>query len=113
MLERGEAGQHVPGLDRVVGDVAELVERAAPSAAEQRGGQLLADVGELVADERLAPGVPREQRPAEPRIGLQQGQDYRSSGLSASAAFFLTAISLVPLTRTRRAAFAHSTIRLR
>jgi hypothetical protein len=64
VLERGEAGQHVPGLDRLAGDVAELAGRAAPSAAEQRG------------------------------------------------AFFLTGISLVPVTRTRRAAFAHATIRL-
>jgi hypothetical protein len=33
--------------------------------------------------------------------------------LPASAAFFFTGTSLVPVTRTRRVAFDHSTIRVR
>ena len=52
----------------------EFVQRAPPGAAQQRGDELLADVGKFVADEGRPPGVPREQRLAEPWIGLQQGQ---------------------------------------
>ena len=39
----------------------------------RRPGEQFLEVGEFIADEGLAPGVPREQRLAEPRIGLQQG----------------------------------------
>src|SRR5690242_12400211 len=58
--------------DHVEDGFVEIAKRAAILACQQSRENLRTDEGELVADERLPPGISRKQRSTEPRICLQQ-----------------------------------------